>query len=74
LTWVGGFDRTWIGTAVLLAALPPTAGIIAVAKDYGIEAGRVALTVLAAAVAAIATLPLTLAVVGNGTVPAAPLG
>jgi predicted permease len=66
LGWVGGFDRAWVGTAVLLAALPPTVGVLAAAKVYGIESERIAATILFASLAAVGTLAVSLALAGAG--------
>jgi predicted permease len=34
LSWIGGFDRTWLYAAVLMAALPPAANVLALAQKY----------------------------------------
>ncbi|MYZ49388.1 AEC family transporter [Propylenella binzhouense] len=34
LAWIGGFDRIWIETAVLMASLPPAATIYVLAVQY----------------------------------------
>jgi predicted permease len=71
LGWIGGFDRIWIGTAVVLAALPPTAGVLAVAKDHGIAPERIAATVVVATAASMVTLAITLGLVAGGGIPPA---
>ena len=34
LSWIGGFDRIWVYAAVLMAALPPAANVLALAQKY----------------------------------------
>jgi predicted permease len=69
LSWVGGFDRIWVGTAVLMAALPPTANVLAIAQEYGIASERVATMILLATAASIATVTVAVVLVVNGVLP-----
>lgn len=73
LSWVGGFDPTWVKTAVLLAALPPSADAFRTAQSYGFYvAGARAATLFAAAVA-IATVTIAVILIVSGRIPMAPL-
>lgn len=40
ITWIGGFSRLWLGTAVLLAALPPAAEVAGFARRYEADVKR----------------------------------
>ncbi len=42
LSWVGGFDAVWVNTAILIAALPPAANVIALAGRYKVYGDRAA--------------------------------
>jgi len=34
LTWIGGFDRVWLMTALLMACLPPALNVYVIAQQY----------------------------------------
>ncbi len=34
LSYIGGFDKTWMGVAVLMAALPTASNVFVMASDY----------------------------------------
>ena len=72
LSWVGGFDRVWVNAAVLMAALPPAANVLALAHRYNVYAERASTAVLLGAVISVATLTLTLIVLLNGFLPLDP--
>jgi malonate transporter len=72
LSWVGGFDPVWVHTAVLMAALPPTAGVLGLAKEYGADIERTASTVLLATAASIATVTVVLVLLLNDFLPVQP--
>jgi malonate transporter len=69
LSWVGGFDPVWIHTAVLMAALPPTASVLTLASEYGADIDRTASTVLLATAASIATVTVALVLLLNDVLP-----
>jgi len=72
LSWVGGFDPIWVNAAVLMAALPPAANVLALAHRYNIYAERASTAVLLGAVISVATLTLILIVLLNGFLPLDP--
>jgi predicted permease len=72
LSWVGGFDRVWLSTAVLIAALPPAANVIAIARGNKVYAERASVAVLLGSVVAIATLTFALVVLVGGMLPGDP--
>ena len=72
LSWVGGFDPIWIHTAVLIAALPPAAGVAMLAKRYNTYADRAATAVVAGAVASVATVTVILILLLNEVLPVHP--
>jgi predicted permease len=73
LGWVGGFDPVWVQTAVALAALPPAAGVFALAKEYDTYVDRAATAILLGTVVSIATVTLAVILLINGLVPLTPL-
>lgn len=72
LSWVGGFDRVWVATAVLLAALPPAVGLVTTAHDYRAYSEHAFTAVLITTAAAVVTLTIALVMVLNGGLPADP--
>jgi predicted permease len=69
LSWVGGFDRIWIETAVLLAALPPAAEVLVLARDYRASVDRIANVILLGTAASIATVTVALVLLLNDVLP-----
>ncbi|HEY5082792.1 MAG TPA: AEC family transporter [Bauldia sp.] len=72
LTWIGGFDPLWVHTAVLVAALPPAANVVALARRYHTLGERTSVAVLLVTVIAIATVTLTLILILDGMLPTDP--
>ena len=62
LSWVGGFDPIWLQTAVLIAALPPAANVLALAQQYGVYGDRASAALLFGT--AISAVTVTLALLG----------
>jgi predicted permease len=69
LSWVGGFDRIWVQTAVLLAALPPSVSVVALAEEHGIASDRIASILLLATVVSIATVTIVLLLLVSNVLP-----
>ena len=69
LNWVGGFDRVWVETAVLMAALPPASRVLALAEEHGIATDRIASIVLLATVVSIATVTIAVALLLTDLLP-----
>jgi malonate transporter len=69
LSWVGGFNRVWVSTAVLMAALPPTAHVVRLARENGIPTDRIEMTILFATIGSIATVTIVLVLLLNGVLP-----
>jgi predicted permease len=69
LSFIGGFDRVWIETAVLLAALPPAATIYLIAAQYQTYVLRSSSAVLLGTVASVPTVTIVLYVVTNDLLP-----
>ena len=67
LSWVGGYDGIWVKVAVLLAALPPAAEILTLARHYGVAVERVSTAILIGAALSIATVTITLILLVSGT-------
>ena len=56
MTWIGGFDRLWVYTAVLIAALPPAVGIASFARQYRMRTDRISAASFIATVLSVVTL------------------
>jgi predicted permease len=72
LSWIGGFDRVWIGAALLVAALPPGIELITMARRYRTYVAGASLAVLWGSIASIATLTVALIIVLNDLLPLDP--
>ena len=72
LSWIGGYDRIWVNTAVLIAALPPAANVIVQARRYRVHEDRAATAVLLGSVAAIVTLTVAVVLLVNDALPLDP--
>ncbi len=66
LTWIGGFDRIWVYAAVLMAALPPAANVLAVAHRYDTYRDRAVTVIVLGTAASAVTLTLVLAMILGG--------
>ncbi len=60
LGWIGGFDRIWVATAILIAALPPAADVLAIARRYRSYATRASIATLFGALASVVTITIAL--------------
>jgi len=69
LNWVGGFDRAWVQTAVLLAALPPSVSVLDFAKEHGIASDRIAGIIALATAVSMATVTIVLVLLFNNLLP-----
>jgi len=73
LSWVGGFDATWVFVAVVIAALPPAAQVQSIANQYQVYAARASGTIALATVVSISSLTILLVLLLNGVLPVDPL-
>ena len=55
LSFIGGFDRVWVETAVLMASLPPAATIYLIATQYNTYVLRASTAILVGTAASIFT-------------------
>lgn len=65
---VGGFDRVWVATAVLMASLPPALNVFVMASQYGAYVERASSIVLVGTVASVATVTGLLALIVGGVI------
>jgi predicted permease len=72
LSWIGGFDRTWVNAALLIAALPPGLELIAAARRYRSYVAGASLAVLWGSIASVVTLTIALILVLNDLLPLDP--
>ena len=77
LTFIGGFDRIWVETAVLMASLPPAATIYVIATQYDIYVHRASAAILIGTAISVLTVTGVLYLVTHdllpGIAPACPL-
>ena len=72
LGWVGYFDPVWVSVAVIIAALPPATGVIALARQYRSYVEWSPIAVLLGTVLSVATLTVVLILVVGHVVPISP--
>jgi predicted permease len=72
LSWIGGFDRLWVYTAMLLASLPPAVNVLAIARRYETYADRASAAILYGTAAAVVTVTVAVALVTTDALPIDP--
>lgn len=56
LTWVGGFDRIWLMTALMMACLPPALNVYVLAQQYHTHVAQASAIVLIGTLVSVATV------------------
>ena len=56
LSWLGGFDPSWVATAVLMSCLPPATNVFVIAQQYGTYVQRASSFVLIGTAVSIITV------------------
>jgi predicted permease len=69
LSFIGGFDRLWLETAVLMASLPPAATIYVIAVQYRTYVLRASSAILVGTAASVFTVTAILYLVTHGLLP-----
>lgn len=69
LCWLGGFERIWVETAVLMASLPPAATIYMIAVQYQTYVQRASSAILLGTAASVFTVTGMLYVVTHDLLP-----
>ncbi len=69
LSWIGGFDRMWIFTAVLMASLPPATTIYVLAAEHNVYVLRASSAIFYGAVCSVLTVTGVLYLVLNDLLP-----
>jgi predicted permease len=72
LGWVGDFDPVWVHTAVLIAALPPAAQLVSLAREYKAYVSGASAAVILGTVFSIATVTVVLILMVRDVLPADP--
>jgi hypothetical protein len=72
LGWIGGFDPTWVSTAILCAALPPALTVTDLARKHGSDRKLAATTIVLGTAAAVVTVTVTLVLVMFDLLPPEP--
>ncbi|MCB1502291.1 MAG: AEC family transporter [Bauldia sp.] len=74
LTWIGGFDRIWLFAAVLMAALPPAANVLALAQKYDAYKEQSVTAILLGSAASVLTVSVLVTLILTGALPTSPFG
>src|SRR6185312_6807950 len=69
LSWIGDFDRIWIFSAVLLAALPTATNVFVIAQQYGVWVERASASILLTTVLSVGTVTALLYMIKSGMLP-----
>ena len=69
LSFIGGFEREWVYTAVLMAALPPALNVFVVARQYDVYIERASTGILIGTLASIITVTGLLYLLTHNLVP-----
>jgi len=69
LTLVGGFDRVWVETGMLMAALPPAVNMFVLAEQYGVYVERASTTILVATASSVVTVTGLLYLLAHSLIP-----
>ncbi|MFM2281636.1 MAG: hypothetical protein RLZZ444_3867 [Pseudomonadota bacterium] len=70
LSLVGNFPPIWVGTALLLSALPTATNVFVIAQQYGLWQERASATVMITTVISVLTVSTVLYLLKSGTLPA----
>lgn len=73
LTTIGGFDRVWVTTAVLMACLPPALNVYVIAQQYHSHVAEASAIVLIGTLASVVTVTGVLWLVTHDLLPIAGL-
>ena len=69
LSIVGDFDRAWVFTAMLMAALPPAGNVFVMARQYDVYVQRASNGVLVGTAISVVTVTLLLYVIAGDVIP-----
>ncbi len=69
LSAVGDFDRAWVFTAMLMAALPPAGNVFVMARQYDVYVQRASNGVLVGTMASVGTMTLLLYLIAGNLIP-----
>lgn len=69
LTWIGGFDRVWLMTALLMACLPPALNVYVIAQQYHSHVSQASTIVLIGTLVSVVTVTGFLWVITHDMLP-----
>ena len=69
LSWLGNFEREWMFTAVLMAALPPALNVFVIANQYHVYVERASTAILVGTLASVGTVTPLLLMVAHDSIP-----
>jgi malonate transporter len=72
LSWIGGYSPTWLYAAVLMAALPPAANVLALAQKYGAYRDQSVTAILLGTAASMVTVTVVVILIFTGALPSSP--
>lgn len=73
LAWIGGFDRVWLMTALLMACLPPALNVYVLAQQYHAHVAQASTIVLIGTLVSVVTVTGFLYLITNDLLPFAAL-
>ena len=69
LSAIGGFDRVWVFTAVLMASLPPALNVFVMANQFGVYVERASSLILIGTISSVVTVTALLYAMSSGMLP-----
>lgn len=69
LSYIGGFDKIWMGVAILMAALPTASNVFVMASDYKTYVDGTSNSILISTVISFITISALLLLFQNGLIP-----
>jgi malonate transporter len=69
LSWIGHFEREWVFTAVLMAALPPALNVFVIANQYRTYVERASTAILLGTVLSVLTVTGLLVLIAEDRIP-----
>ena len=72
LSWIGGFERIWVNTAMLLAALPPAVNVLTIARRYETYVEKASSAIVYGTAASLVTVTIVLTLVVADALPIDP--
>jgi malonate transporter len=69
LSWIGNFEREWMFTAILMAALPPALNVFVIANQYRTYVEQASTAILLGTLASVFTVTSLLLAIAHDSIP-----